>query len=48
MFFITWIVKSNPKLRVDQVTDLAWKVLGPVALISLIGGAFWVGGQALL
>lgn len=37
MGLIFWVAKVNPRLRADQITDLTWKVLAPLALTSLIG-----------
>ncbi len=49
MTVILWIAKVTPRPRVDQITDLSWKVLSPFALFALIGLAFWyrgIGGGA--
>lgn len=37
MLLILWIAKVNPRNRIDQVTDFAWKVLSPFSLFALIG-----------
>lgn len=37
-----WIRATFPRLRIDQLTRLAWKFLVPLALINLGTGAFWV------
>lgn len=37
-----WIRATFPRLRIDQLTRLAWKFLVPLALINLLTGAFWV------
>ena len=34
-FILLWIRATLPRLRVDQIMSLAWKVLFPVALINL-------------
>jgi NADH:ubiquinone oxidoreductase subunit H len=39
---LLWISVSMPKLRVDQCTDFAWRILGPVALISFLGNGAWL------
>jgi NADH-quinone oxidoreductase subunit H len=43
MLAVTWIARVNPRIRVDQITDLSWKVLSPAALIALIGSVIWAG-----
>ncbi len=37
-----WIRATFPRLRIDQLTRLAWKFLVPLALINLLTGGFWV------
>jgi NADH-quinone oxidoreductase subunit H len=34
-FILLWVRATLPRLRVDQIMSLAWKVLFPVALINL-------------
>jgi NADH-quinone oxidoreductase subunit H len=46
MLFIVWVARVNPRSRVDQITDFAWKVLSPFALASLVGSAIWAGWRA--
>ena len=41
MFFI-WVRGTLLRLRIDQLTRLAWKFLVPLALINLGNAAFWV------
>ena len=36
-----WIRATLPRLRIDQLTRLAWKFLVPLALINLATAAFW-------
>ncbi|HEX2855175.1 MAG TPA: NADH-quinone oxidoreductase subunit NuoH [Opitutaceae bacterium] len=36
-----WIRATLPRLRMDQLTRLAWKFLVPLALINLGNAAFW-------
>ena len=36
-----WIRATFPRLRIDQLTRLAWKFLVPLALINLGNAAFW-------
>lgn len=42
MLAVIWVEKVTPRLRSDQVTDLAWKVLSPLSLLSLMGTAIWM------
>lgn len=44
MTLILWMSKVIPRPRVDQITDLSWKVLSPFGLLSLIALAFWYHG----
>jgi NADH-quinone oxidoreductase subunit H len=48
MLLTSWMGRVNARLNVDQVTELAWKILGPLSLVSLIGTALWVGGRNFL
>lgn len=36
-----WIRATFPRLRMDQLTRLAWKFLVPLALVNLATAAFW-------
>jgi NADH-quinone oxidoreductase subunit H len=47
MLVVVWVARVNPRSRVDQVTDFAWKVLSPFSLGALIGAGFWAGWRAL-
>jgi NADH-quinone oxidoreductase subunit H len=40
VFFI-WIRGTLLRLRIDQLTRLAWQMLIPLALLNLANGAFW-------
>ena len=42
------IARANPRGRSEQATELAWKVLGPMALISLAGTALLAGVRMAL
>jgi NADH-quinone oxidoreductase subunit H len=48
MVLVIWVARVNPRSRVDQVTDFAWKVLSPFSLLALIGTALWTGWRAAL
>ena len=41
LFGFIWIRATFPRLRIDQLTRLAWKFLVPLALINLGTAAFW-------
>ncbi len=41
MLGVVWIARSNPRVRVDQITDLSWKVLSPISLFALTGLSLW-------
>jgi NADH-quinone oxidoreductase subunit H len=42
LFVFIWIRATFPRLRMDQLTRLAWKFLVPLALINLATAGFWV------
>jgi NADH-quinone oxidoreductase subunit H len=46
MILIVWIARVNPRSRVDQITDFAWKVLSPFSLAALVGAGIWAGWRA--
>ena len=48
MLLIVWVSRVNPKSRVDQTTDLSWKVLSPFSLVALVGASLWAGWRAFL
>jgi NADH-quinone oxidoreductase subunit H len=41
LLMFIWIRATFPRLRMDQLTRLAWKFLVPLALINLLTAAFW-------
>jgi NADH-quinone oxidoreductase subunit H len=41
LLMFIWIRATFPRLRIDQLTRLAWKFLVPLALINLGVAAFW-------
>jgi NADH-quinone oxidoreductase subunit H len=41
LFGFIWIRATLPRLRIDQLTRLAWKFLVPLALVNLGTAAFW-------
>jgi NADH-quinone oxidoreductase subunit H len=48
MLVLVGVARVSPRTRVDQITDFAWKVLSPFALLALIGGGVLaaLGGAA--
>lgn len=42
VFFLIWLRASMPRIRIDQLMGLAWKVLLPFALINIIVTAFYL------
>ncbi|MBY0469894.1 NADH-quinone oxidoreductase subunit H [bacterium] len=42
MLGVTWVARANPRIRADQITDMAWKVLSPLSLMALIGTTVWM------
>ncbi|HZV34015.1 MAG TPA: NADH-quinone oxidoreductase subunit NuoH [Verrucomicrobiae bacterium] len=41
VFLFIWIRGTVPRLRVDQLLNLAWKFMLPMALLNLIVAAIW-------
>ncbi len=41
MFFL-WVHWTLPRYRVDQITELAWKVMLPLALANILVVAVWI------
>ncbi len=42
IYVMMWIRWTLPRLRVDQLMDLCWKYLTPIAFFNLIGASIWV------
>ena len=47
MLLMIWVARVNPRSRVDQITDFAWTVLSPFALLALVGTSLWAGWGAI-
>lgn len=41
MFFL-WVHWTLPRYRVDQITELAWKVMLPLSLVNILVVATWI------
>ena len=42
LFIVFWISRVNPRVRVDHLTELGWKVLSPASLFCLLGSAVFL------
>jgi NADH-quinone oxidoreductase subunit H len=42
MFFFIWVRWTFPRLRYDQLMDLGWKVMLPLAIANIVITALWV------
>ncbi len=42
IYIMMWIRWTLPRLRVDQLMELCWKYLTPIAFFNLIGASVWV------
>jgi NADH-quinone oxidoreductase subunit H len=42
VFFALWVRWTMPRLRIDQLLKLEWKVLMPISLINIILMALWI------
>lgn len=42
VFLALWVRWTMPRLRIDQLLNLEWKVLMPISLINIVLMAFWI------
>ncbi len=42
IYVMMWVRWTLPRLRVDQLMELCWKYLTPIAFFNLIGSSLWV------
>ncbi|GMO32020.1 MAG: NADH-quinone oxidoreductase subunit NuoH [Candidatus Azobacteroides pseudotrichonymphae] len=42
IFLALWVRWTMPRLRIDQLLNLEWKILMPISLINIILMAFWI------
>jgi len=41
MFIMIWFRWTFPRLRVDQLMNISWKVLLPIAFLNIFGVGIW-------
>jgi NADH-quinone oxidoreductase subunit H len=42
IFFFMWVRWTIPRFRYDQLMDLGWKILIPLAITNIVATGVWI------